>query len=205
MPQTKNSEPPPEVMTWKKATPVLIGAVVFDLMRIFFEFFWFFGPALAALWCTVKATDVAGVAGTYVGGALCGSAAVAAGIVGAVAIETFGIVMAMAVGFAGWLVIGGWLMKTNPRIFKENALWFAGSLLVSEIPFVGAIPAITIIVWKMHRTQIKIEEAAYTKWEKENADAQQEAANDAVYEQAQAANEERYTEEEIPEEVRKAA
>src|SRR3989344_216103 len=111
-----------------------------------------------------------------------------------------------------------------PVMTWENALWFGASLLVSEVPFVGSIPALTIVMWRMHHVQIKIEKEALKKWKKENADAQlqerrqqiaeqaqmiqyqagqvaqaqQEAANDAMA--IEAANDER-----IPEEVRKAA
>jgi len=133
-------------------------------------------------------------------------------------------IMAIVTGLAGWLVILILLLIFNGRIFKENALWFGASLLVSEVPFVGSIPALTIVMWRMHHVQIKIEKEALKKWKKENADAQlqerrqqiaeqaqmiqyqagqvaqaqQEAANDAMA--IEAANDER-----IPEEVRKAA
>ena len=128
----------------------------------------------------------------------------------------------MATGFAGWLIVGGWLMATNSRIFKENALWFVGSLLFSEVPFIGAIPAITVSVWKMHSNQIKIEKAAFAKWEKENADAlvaekrqqaqirqeklaMQKVANDEMYSQVQTANDEKYNNKEIPEDLHEEA
>mgnify|MGYP001560785931 FL=1 len=216
MPQKRNSTPPPEVMTWPKAAPALVISVIFDALRLMFMGFIFFGPAMAGLFCTVKA------GGSAAAGAVCTAAAGAAGFFGAPALIAFGTVMAMATGFAGWLFVGGWLMATNSRIFKENTLWFVGSLLFSEVPFIGAIPAITVSVWKMHSNQIKIEKAAYKKWEKENADAQaqerkqqiaemqmrlaqREAANDAVYNQIQAANDEKYSNEEIPEDLQKAA
>ncbi len=207
----RNNKKPPEVMTWGKATPALVISVIFDALRLMFEMFWFFGPALAAVICTVKA------GGSSVAGGVCTLVAGAAGFFGAGAIETFGVVMAMATGLAGWLTVGLVLMIFNGRIFKENAIWFAGSLLVSETPIIGSVPALTITVWRMHSNQIRIEKEAYKKWEKENADAQaqernrqnaqlmqaraaqQEAANDAMYEQSQATNEE------ILESVREAA
>lgn len=214
MPRKRNSEPP-KAMTWAKAAPALAIAAIFDALRLMFNMFWFFGPALAALYCTTKV-------GGWVGmlGGLTPTACVAAGGVisyfGAPVIVAFGVIMAMAVGFAGWLVIGGWLMATNSRIFKENALWFVGSLLFSEIPIIGAIPAITVAVWRMYSHQIKIEKAAYKKWEKEQAGAQQQMRNQQMAQlmqaqamQQQAANDELYAQqaanEEIPEEERKAA
>ena len=171
MPRKTNNKPPPEVMTWGKATPALVISVIFDALRLMFVGFIFFGPAMAGLYCDYKA-------GEWIGSAFgltktaCATGAVALGFFGAPALIAFGTVMAMAVGFAGWLAVGGWLLATNSRIFKENTLWFVGSLLFSEVPFVGAIPAITASVWKMHSNQIKIEKAAFAKWKKENTEAQ---------------------------------
>lgn len=225
MPRKTKSSPPPEVMTWAKATPALVIAGIFDALRLMFVGFIFFGPAMAGLYCDYKVSDWIGSAFGLTKAA-CASGAVAVGFFGAPALIAFGTVMAMAVGFAGWLAVGGWLMITNSRIFKENTLWFVGSLLFSEVPFIGAIPAITVSVWKMHSNQIKIEKAAYKKWENETAAVeiqerqrqiaqaqfiqgsavQQQAANDALYNQAQATNDEKYNDdEEIHEEEREVA
>ncbi len=213
-------------MTWGKAAPVLVVSAVFDVLRLMFVMFIFFGPALAGLYC---AYEVSGWIGTAFGltAAACAAGAIAAGFFGAPAFIAFGVVMAMAVGLAGWLTVGLILIIFNGRIFKENALWFVGSLLFSEVPIIGAIPVITVSVWKMHSNQIRIEKAVYKKWQKENAArqlqerqrqqnaqlmryqagqiavAQQQASNDAVY--TEAANDEKYGDEEIPEEVREAA
>lgn len=199
MPQKRNNSEPPPVMTWSKASPVLAFAVVFDALRMMFEMFWFFGPALAALACTLGVnsalgTSVAAIAGKITA-AGCSLAAGAAGFVGAPAIEAFGVVMAMAVGFAGWLVVGAIIMWTNKRIIAENAghaLWFVGSLLISEIPIVGTFPALTGVAWKMYATQIKKDKEVLQKYEKENAVAQQQerdrqAEQTAQLMQAQAA------------------
>ncbi|MBI5405621.1 hypothetical protein HY972_01095 [Candidatus Kaiserbacteria bacterium] len=223
MARRKNSPEPP-VMTWPKATPFLVLAAVFDALRFMFEWFIFFGPALAGVACTVSAnnTAIGNAVGTAVTESVCGGGAVAAGFLGAGIIGPLGIVMAMVTGFAGWLAVGIALVMFNRRIFKENALWFAASLLVSEVPFIGSVPAITLAVWKMHGTQIRVEKAAHKKWADEQAAQQlqernqqaaelmqlqatqqaqimqQEAANNAAY--AEAANDE-----EIPESVREAA
>jgi hypothetical protein len=106
--------------------------------------------------------------------AACAAAGGVLGYFGAVPIEAFGVIMAMTVGLMGWLAIGLMLIITNSRIFEENAghaLWFAGSLLISEIPIIGTIPALTIIVWRMYRVQIKKEAAALQKYESEQAAA----------------------------------
>lgn len=229
MPPTRNrlsrgggaSQEPPEVMTWPKAAPVLIVAVIFDAVRFMFTWLIFFGPAFVGLICGV-ATGSATV------GAVCTVGAGAASLMGAAAVEAFGIMMAMATGFAGWLVVLIILFISNGRIFKENALWFGASLLMSEVPFLNSLPALTFTMWKMHRTQIRVEKAALKKFNEEHAAEQQreqnqqaaqmmqlqaaqqaefmeqEAANETVY--AEAANDEEYgNEEEIPEEVRKVA
>jgi len=207
MPQKRNSQTPPEVMTWRKAAPVLTVAVIFDLLRIFFVLFWFFGPALAAAYC---ANTASGWVGSLWGltAATCTVGATAAGAAISAVTIPFGVVMAMAVGLFGWLTVGLILVKTNARIFKENALWFGGSLLISEIPLIGSLPALTGVVWKMHRTQIRIKKAEMKRWEKEQAALQLQERNrqteqrmqvQAVQQaqiiQQEAANDDQYTQE----------
>ena len=75
--------------------PVLVLCVIFDALRAFFSMFWFFGPALAALYCTSK---VSGAIGETAGGLFCGTGAAVAGFYGFVPAAIFGTVMAMAVG-----------------------------------------------------------------------------------------------------------
>ena len=120
------------------------------------------------------------------------------------------------------MTVGLIIMIKNPRILKENALQFSSSFLVSELPLIGSIPALTVIVWRMYHVQIKKETAALRKYESEHAASlqeerrqqavefmrardmqiaqiqEQEAANDELY--SQAANDE-----EIPDEEREAA
>src|SRR3989344_7764252 len=176
MPRKTAKSEPPQVMTWGKATPIIVVSLVFDALRFMFTMFWFFGPALAALYCTSAVNDFLGtsVAGTVGNGVatVCTACAAVLGFSSFAFTATFGTIMAMAVGFAGWLVIGLIILMTNSRIFKENVLWFGASLLISEVPFLNSIPAFTIIVWKMYGAQIKKEEAGMKKWKKENVDAQ---------------------------------
>ena len=167
MPQKKNSEPPPPVMTWGKALPVIVISFIFDSLRLMFEMFWFFAPALAVLYCTVKASDVIG---TTIGGFICTIGSGVVGFYGAPAIAAFGVVMAMAVGLFGWLTVGLIIVLTNARIFTANAantLWFASSLLVSEVPIVGALPALTSTMIKLYSVQIKSDKAALKAYEEE--------------------------------------
>ncbi|MFA6502842.1 MAG: hypothetical protein WCT45_01120 [Candidatus Paceibacterota bacterium] len=233
MPKNRNNPPrraarskPPETMTWGKAAPVLVVAGIFDLIRIFFEMLWFFGPALVGLYCADKVGDVAVVGKALI--AACTYGATTVGVVGAPAIEAFGVIMAIAVGFFGWLFIGFLLVIKNPRIFQKNAgniAWFAGGLLVSEVPFVGVLPALTGTLLRLYAVQIKQEGAALKQYEKEQvahelAERKRQAAELLQMQQRQqlAANEEAASnvipfpsqeaapdEEEIPDEIRKAA
>jgi hypothetical protein len=173
MPQNKNNQKP-KVMTWAKASPVLVVAGIFDALRAFFEMFWFFGPALAAVACTagvnsLVGTTVAATAGKAVA-IVCSAVAGTAGYFGAPAIAAFGIVMAISVGLFGWLVVGSIMLTTNGRIFKENEaniFWFVGGLLISEVPIVGSFPALISITWKMYSTQIKKDKEVLKKYETE--------------------------------------
>ncbi len=195
-------------MTWKKASPFLVVAGIFDALRYMFLMFWFFGPALAALYCTIKVSDIIG---TTIATTMCSVGAVAAGVVAVVMITAFGTIMAIATAFTGFLTIFLLLAIFNTRVFKEptTLLWALFGLTIS----------ITATVWRLHSAQIKVEKAAFEKWEKETAAArakernqqmayitqirgmqQAPAANDALYEQAKAANDDEY-----PQEMQKVA
>ena len=197
--QKRNSDPPP-VMTWTKATPVLAVAILFDALRLLFEWFWFFGPALAALYCANK---VGGV--ELVGGLLTKACVIGATALGFAAVEVtsvFGTVMAMAVGFAGWLTVGIIILISNGRMLRANIFSFVASLLVSEIPIIGSIPAITIAVWRMYGRQIKTDRAAMKKWEAGQANIRLQEQNQQAMAllqiqagEQQAADEESYAEE----------
>lgn len=220
MPQNRNSAKPPEAMTWGKAMPMIVVAGVFDLVRIFFEMFWFFGPALVAAYCSMSASEWVGSLWGLTEAA-CATAAGVAGFYGAAVTIPFGTTMAMATGLFGYLTLGLWILMKNPRIFIANAsgsLWLAGGFGVSVVPLIGAIPAFSLVLWRLYRTQIRVEKAALKKWEKEHAAAkrqereqqaaalmrmQQAAANDEAYEQVAAANDEQY--DEVSGETRRAA
>jgi hypothetical protein len=77
-------------------------------------------------------------------------------------------------------------------------LWFAGSLLLSETPLIGALPALTGIVGKMYRTQIQKEAAelaAYKKRREETtlAERRMKTAQFIQNQQAVAADDAPYT------------
>lgn len=188
MSPSRNSQQPP-VMTWGKALPIVVVCVIFDLLRIFFEMFWFFGPALAAVYCTTVANtslnaSVGGAVGTAVAG-VCTAAATAAGIAFSAGIQTLGIIMAMAIGLLGWLTVGFLLMLTNGRVFKENAssmLWMLFGLGLSEIPFLGTLPALTATTLRLYHTQIQHDKKNLQQWKQQQASAmQQEQMQQATF------------------------
>jgi hypothetical protein len=218
MPKKRSSPERPPQMTWKRATPLLVVCGIFDALRLMFEWFIFFGPALATVYCTTKLGDTittysAGFLGAKTAGALCGSTATVAAVVGAPAFEIFGLVMAMAVGFAGWLIVGGWIVMRNRRIFREHSgsnLWFLSGLLISEIPFLGSFPALTTTTWRMYSAQIKKDAENLKKYEEENAaaaaqerqqqQAEQEGQNQAVQQERMEQQQEQQAVEEKEEE-----
>lgn len=168
MPSPSKIGKPPKVMTWGGTIPILALCAAFDAVRFLFEQFWFFGPAMATAYCAAKGADVAGEVGAWLGGALCGTVSIglSEGFV------IFGVAMAMAVGLLGWLTTGLILMTTNARIFTENVPLFVVSLFISEMPFIGSIPALTLIVWRMYHVQIRKEKEDLEKYKKETADTQ---------------------------------
>lgn len=162
-------------MTWGRAIPVLIVCAVFDLARMFFEWFWFFGPALAAAACTagvnsaLETSVLAGLTGKMVA-AGCTAAAGVAGFFGAGPIAAFGVVMAMAVGLFGWGTVTLILAITNPRIWQSNVwgwIWSIFALGISETPFLGTIPMLTITHLRLYTGQIKKDKAALKQYRKE--------------------------------------
>lgn len=230
--RNKNSlGPPPPTMTWGKASPVLIFSVLFDVLRFMCAQLWFFGPAMIALYCVGKVESV-WVVGSLLKNA-CAVGATVAGVFGFPILEVVGLILAMAVGLIGWLTIGLIVLTTNSRIIQRNpmnTLWFVGSLLISEVPFVGALPALTVTMFRMYSVQIKKEQAALKEYQRlveeelveqrqaraaelmqararteaQAADDEQfeyEAAKDAQHEE----DNENSESEEIPDDVRKRA
>ena len=223
-----SSEPPP-VMTLTKAAPVLAIVLVFYALRFLFEQFWFFGPALAAIYCTstvnvaLGTSITTGIAGQAVAVG-CSTVAAVAGAAISEATTAFGNVMAIAIGFLGSLTVWLTIMLTNPRILKERTtvVKFVASGAVSEIPIIGSLPAFEVTILLMYLFQIKKEKMALKKWQEEQKQLQLQERNQKMLEfkqtyasqQIEAENEEQNQEilefqqaqqEEIPEEVREAA
>lgn len=196
-------------MTWGKAAPVLALCVAFDLLRTFFSLFWLFGPALGAAYCTstvniAAGTDIAGGAGQVVAG-LCTGVAVAAGVAFSAAITWFGVIMAMAIGLFGWLLVYTILIVSNGRIFRENSSSILMTLLslgTSELPFINALPALTLTTGRLYHTQIKMEKKRLQKWKQEQV---QIAQREYQQQYMQMSQERQIEDEEIPEELKMAA
>lgn len=177
MPRRRNSSEPPKVMTWGKALPIIIVAFIFDLVRIFFEWFWFLGPALGALVCTAGVNGAIGANVTgVVGKTVATGCIVAAGAAGFFTSETtiaFGVIMADMVALIGWLTIGLWIFTTNRRIFKENGedithvVLLYLSILISFIPIIGTAPTVGMITYRFFKFQIKTEKRYLREWEEE--------------------------------------
>ena len=184
MPQRRNSTPP-EVMTWPKAAPILIVAGIADVLRAFFHFFWFFGPAVAIFYCTLSVSErlsswTLGLLGTKTAFAACTAGGAAVGAAGVEIIGPFGVIMAGATGFIAFLVLGLWVSMRNMRILKVVSgapIQFAGIFAASEVPFLGALPFFSYILWRLYGKQIRIEKADFKKWEQETSAARLEERN----------------------------
>lgn len=178
MPQKRNNPEPPPTMTWGKAVPVITVAGLLDLLRMFFEMFWFFGPALAALACTGIVNNAVNTSVTTLAGKAvatgCTAAAGVAGFFGVEITETFGIIMADAVALLGFLILLLWVLMTNARLFKADGgmFWFVASFGLSEIPFIGTFPAFSVVLYMLYRRQIKADATALKRWKEEQAERQ---------------------------------
>jgi hypothetical protein len=200
MPQNKNNPEPP-TMTWRKAMPILVVAIIFDLVRCFFEWFVVLGPALGAalgaVVCTAGVnsaigTTIAATTGKVVATGCTLFSTGAAGVAGfflSETTETFGAIMSDIVGFAGFLTLGLWILMRNKRLFVINpsgSLEFVANFGICEIPFVGTIPAFSIMLYFMYKKQIKVEKAALKKWEQEQENNRLQERNQRIAELMQA-------------------
>ncbi|OYV27805.1 MAG: hypothetical protein B7W98_00975 [Parcubacteria group bacterium 20-58-5] len=187
-------------MTRPKSMPIIVVAGLFDAIRLFFEAFWFWGPALAGLYCTVKGSALVsswtlGIAGVKTTAALCSAAAIAGGTAVSEITTPLGVVMADAMALIGFLVLGLWILLGNARLLKavtEAPLWFSGAFALSGLPLIGSFPFFSVVLWKLYGAQIEAESAAHAKWKRENADAlrqeqQQRVAQVMQLQQLQAA------------------
>lgn len=160
-------------MTWAKATPILIVGGIFDALRYFFLFFWLFGPAMVALYCTAQVGDTAVIGGLLTTGCVAGAAAL--GVGGSTLFIAFGTIMAISIGFAGWFIVTFIIAAINSRAFGENpfaTLWL----------FEGLGASVFIMAFGIYRAQIKKDKEILKKYNEEQAAQQaQERNQQAVY------------------------
>lgn len=133
------------------------AAGIFDLLRLACGYFWLFGPAFAAIYCQQK---LSGILGETLSASVCATGATYLGVKAVPIFIMFGTVLSIAIGIFGWLTVASIIFFTNERLIKEgtsNVFWLAGSLLVSEIPIVGSLPALSGTVYKLYSAQIKKE------------------------------------------------
>lgn len=190
MPRKSSNSRPPPAMTRSQAMPVIIVAALFDVVRAFFALFLFFGPALAGLYCTAKAsaaisTITGGVFATKTAAAVCSAAVIAGGTAISAITTPLGLLMADVVGFAGFLVLGLWIFITNARIFKNGSLWFVSAFGVSVIPFIGSLPVFSLVLWRLYGAQIQTEAAALKKYEASQRAEQLQLRNRQIAESMQ--------------------
>ena len=199
MEMDKSNQEPPKAMTWPKAMPILVLAGFFDLLRLFFNLFWFFGPAIVAALCTLGANNWLGTTVATTGGkitaAACTAAAGAAGFFGVEVTVPLGTILADAVGLIGFLTLGLWIIISNARLFKVNATgqwWFVGGFGVGQIPLIGSLPVFTFVLYRLYKTQIQVEKDGLKKYNAELAAQQLQERNQKIVElmQMQAAQQE---------------
>lgn len=167
---------PLEVMTWRSPSAIftLSVAVTFDILRFASAQLWLFGPALAGLYCQQK---LVGTLGETISTAVCATGASFLGVEASPTFMTLGVVLAMAVGILGWLTVGALVIFTNERLIREsvqNTYWLAGGLLVSEIPFIDSLPALTATVLKLYSSQIKRDAQILRAYKAEKASRERE-------------------------------
>lgn len=179
MPQNRLSSKPPKVSSRVEAAPILAAFIVLDLLRAFFQFFWFFGPAVAAIVCTAGVNSLIDTSLVDAGGKIVAAGCAAAGVAGGVVASGFttslGIIAAEAIGFFSFLSLKLWMnMSSRMRtVHKNTTLWQMGSFLLSELPFAGAFPVYSLFVWISIGKAIQMEKEELKKWEEATAAARQ--------------------------------
>lgn len=172
----RGQEAPPPVMTWGRAFIPVCVAGIFDFLGFIFALLGIFGPVLAGV-ATTLAT------GSTILGGLAG---LATGLVASGGLQMFGMIMAMIIGFFGWLVVGFIMLVSNRRIFKgANSLMFGSVLLIDEIPFINILPALSYRTIRMYRAQIKADKQAHADYEAAQVQYQVRAQQEAVAERSQ--------------------
>jgi hypothetical protein len=197
-------------MTGSK-TAILIGlSLLFDAIKFMCTQLWFFGPFFIGL--VGSAVTGGGWFGVAVGTIITTALALTAGA----ALEMMGLVLAMAIGIFGWLVVLSAMFSFRMKPFHNRSfLKTMLGMLVTEIPFVDALPSFTISVWMIIREEKKADRAALAeykaaeaarlareqRWQQLQQRAlEEQAANDIEAQEAEAEAEDEAAEEELLEE-----
>jgi hypothetical protein len=148
-------------MTTGKITILLVLALIFDALKFMATQLWFFGPALIGLATSVGTGSK--VAGAVVGALGVGGAALTGLGEG---LEVLGIVLGVAIGFFGWLVLITVMTSMRISLFhSRNFLSLVGGFIVSELPFIDALPSFTVSTWRIISAERKADKEAKKKYE----------------------------------------
>ena len=183
MPPAKSNENPPPTMTWAKAAPVIAVSATFDVLRIACDLLWFFAPLIIG---SGTASAVSSATGSQTLGYAAGIITGGLSVLGMPFFVALGTILAMAVGMMGWLILVFTIMLTNTRLIREifaNPMHFLLGLGATQIPFISAIPVLTLTAFRLYRKQISMEKAALQAWQMANQ-SQLVAAQDAQMQRA---------------------
>jgi hypothetical protein len=161
IPGRKRAAPPAAVkprMTNTKAAILLGLAVIFDVLKFMCTQLWFFGPALIG-------TAVAAATGSKAVGALAGALGIGAQVFPAIGIgiAVLGLILAITVGFLGWLILIITMAAFGIRFFDGHNRAFLRifvGFLVSELPLIDALPSFTFSIWSIVRGEYKADKIA---------------------------------------------
>jgi hypothetical protein len=188
---TPPQEPKIVVTPLKKWAPLGL-ALIMDIARAFFAYFFITGPALIGGGAAATAHHYLGWAGAVGDWISAGIGTIAAGIglLGDEILGPFGIVMAEALGFLGFTAVYLLLFFEGITLI-ERIFSMIYTFVVCEAPLVDAIPILTISAWQDIRAEEKKDKARQKEYEEKMAvymqqiQARQEAARLAAYQSMQ--------------------
>jgi hypothetical protein len=194
-------------MTWPKAAPVVAVSVFFDVLRIVCDLLWLLAPLFIGAGAG-SATSAA--TGSQTAGVAAGAVTAYFASFGTPFFVALGTILAMAVGMMGFIALIFALLITNPRVLGEilrNPAYFLLGLGTTQVPFVSAIPALTLTTIQLYRRQIKAEKATLAAWHAAHQQGQRASEEQRMLRAAQMREdyESQYAENAIPEEFAEAA
>lgn len=164
-------QPPKQKMPGWRAAFSYAFAVVFDALKFIFDIFIFAAPVLAGIAAKIYAetSNLPGFVGNALAFAAGSSVAVAELFVGT-AVLAFGVLMAMAVSFFGWLFLSLWFVTASINPFSRRRVFATMlGLGASIVPFLNILPTFTPTVWYIVRSVRREDREARKKWEKERS------------------------------------